>query len=435
MPFKSAILYILLSAAIIPAGFAQQSLTLNEAIERALKNNFQIKIAKANVEIAANNNTIGQAGMLPSLNYNLLSNNSYNVVDNPAAFLRGEFLLNSLRNNVDLSWTIFNGFRAHIEKDRLEKLVDLSMGNAAVVVENTIQGTILSYNLALLEKERLEVMRGVLQLSRDRFNYVRERQKLGTAGTFDLLVVKNNMLSDSTAFLMQQINYNNSLRELNLILAEDVSAKLIPVDALAPVNQLYDFENLRQKMLSNNSTLRNQFINLEILRKEVSLVSRERMPRLNLNSGTNFSDNRVNHENFRGRGEARDYYVNFSLSFNLYNGGRTRNAIQNARISEQILTLTNNEMEQSMINRLYSLHELYNARTAILSLSKENYQSAEVNLKLAEDRFRGGTITSFEYREVQLNYMNSAQAYLSSIFDQIETHTELLRLTGGIISE
>jgi outer membrane protein len=42
-------------------------LTLREAVEIALKNNYNIVLAKNNKAIAQNNVTIGNAGFLPSL--------------------------------------------------------------------------------------------------------------------------------------------------------------------------------------------------------------------------------------------------------------------------------------------------------------------------------------------------------------------------------
>jgi outer membrane protein len=414
---------------------SQEILTLSDAIDRGLRNNFQIKIAKANTQIAVNNNSWGQTGMLPSLNYNLLQNNSLNFVDNPASFLRGEFMLNNLRNNIDLGWTIFNGFRALISKERLDKLVDFSLGNQAVIIENTIQAIILAYQNALLEKEKLSVMKQVLSLSRDRYNLLLERQKLGTAVTFDVLLVKNSMLTDSVSFMMQEATYKNAMRNLNLVMAENISQRFVLNDSLKPELNVYDAEILRQKVISNNSTLRNQYINQQILKNEVNLLKADLTPRVNMNAGMNYSDNWLRFGEMRAAGHARDYYMNFSVSFNLFNGGRTRTAIENAKIQEKIIQLGTNEMELTMTNQLYQLLDMYMIRTQIVSLSAENLRSAEINMNLAQERFKSGIVTSFEYREIQLNYLNAAVAHLSSVYDQIETHTELLRLTGGIISE
>ena len=47
---------------------AQETLTIEQAVELALKNNYDIQIAKNDAEIAARNNTVGNAGMLPKVN-------------------------------------------------------------------------------------------------------------------------------------------------------------------------------------------------------------------------------------------------------------------------------------------------------------------------------------------------------------------------------
>src|SRR4051812_7501318 len=46
---------------------AQERLSLQDAIGIALKNNYSILISGNNYEIAKNNNTVGNAGMLPSV--------------------------------------------------------------------------------------------------------------------------------------------------------------------------------------------------------------------------------------------------------------------------------------------------------------------------------------------------------------------------------
>src|SRR5690349_2410381 len=57
------IFFILISTAC----FAQESLSLNDAIGLALKNNYSILIYSNEQTIGANNNTVGNAGMLPSV--------------------------------------------------------------------------------------------------------------------------------------------------------------------------------------------------------------------------------------------------------------------------------------------------------------------------------------------------------------------------------
>ncbi len=62
-------------------------------------------------------------------------------------------------------------------------------------------------------------------------------------------------------------------------------------------------------------------------------------------------------------------------------------------------------------------------------------ESAELNMQIATEKYRSGTINSFNFRDVQLIYLNIAHRKLNAIYDIIDTHTELLRLTGGIVTE
>ncbi|HCA83650.1 MAG TPA: TolC family protein, partial [Flavobacteriales bacterium] len=78
-------------------------------------------------------------------------------------------------------------------------------------------------------------------------------------------------------------------------------------------------------------------------------------------------------------------------------------------------------------------YETYVARQVIMNLSTESYRSAEFNLRLAQERFDQGTISSFNYRDVQLQFFNAAMQRLDAANTLLGSHTELLRLTGGII--
>ena len=64
-----------------PQLFAQQVLTLQQAIEQALKHNYQIQIASNEAEIARKSNYAGAAGMLPTVGVNVSDNISQNNIN------------------------------------------------------------------------------------------------------------------------------------------------------------------------------------------------------------------------------------------------------------------------------------------------------------------------------------------------------------------
>ena len=71
---------------LFPSVFGQQELTLDQAIEIGLRNNFQIQIAEKQIEIARNNNDWGAAGRSPEVNLNIFYNNNFGTSNNPVSY-------------------------------------------------------------------------------------------------------------------------------------------------------------------------------------------------------------------------------------------------------------------------------------------------------------------------------------------------------------
>ncbi len=92
-------------------------------------------------------------------------------------------------------------------------------------------------------------------------------------------------------------------------------------------------------------------------------------------------------------------------------------------------------MRFTLNNALLSLHETYDLRKELLRLADESLKSASLNLKISFDKYKAGSINSFNYRDVQLLYLNAALSKLQAIFNIIDTRSELMRITGGLIDE
>jgi outer membrane protein TolC len=219
---------------------------------------------------------------------------------------------------------------------------------------------------------------------------------------------------------------------LNLLLGEPPSVQFSLTDTFRVELQRFDLNELMAAMLASNSNLVNQYINQNILKKEVQIAKNDMWPTLALNAGSNFTQGWYDWEKNQANTYLFDYYANFSLSFNLFNGGNTRRAIETAKISEEIGNIEIVRLKQTLENLLVNQFELYQIRKQLLDVAQVNLESAILNLELATGKYRNGTISSFNYRDVQLIYLNAASKKLNAIYDLIDSRTELLRLTGGI---
>ncbi len=418
---------------------SQTTLSLDSAILIGLENNFQIRISHEQYNIAELNNKWGTVGRFPSINLGVNSINRYDntPVFDTAAFdyNRGDQYSNSLTPNINMQWLLFDGLSVNMNKQKLDLLESYSYGYTTIVIENTIQAIILGYYLALLEEERLKVLESVKQLSGDRYNYEMLRKDLGSAVTFDVLQAKNSFLSDSTNYLLQQLGVKNAFLRLNLLLGEPPEVQFALVDSFQVELQLYNLDDLMNKMLSNNRTLLNQYVNQEILKKDVSIAKSDIWPSLRMNAGADYTQGWYDWEKRQKNTYLFDYYANFTLSFNLFNGGNTKRAIDRAEITEKIAVIEIDQATQTLKNLLVNQFDLYSIRKQLLEVAELNHESAELNMQIATEKYRSGTINSFNFRDVQLIFLNASSKKLNAVYDLIDSQMELLRLTGGIITE
>ncbi len=414
-------------------------LSLSQAIERGLEKNYQMIISRKNVEIAENNNTWGAAGRLPSISFGISQGNRFDnsANNNPLSTdERMNTLSHSITPNANLRWTIFGGFAIQVTKSNLSLAQQMAEEGLAVRVENTVQQIALAYYSVLLENEKLDVMTEVLKLSSDRYYYMMQKKELGTAVTFEVLQVKNNFLSDSSNYLLQRVNYENSLRTLALSMGDSASVSYVLTDDVLIVDKEYLVNDLQTKMFSNNKTLRNQYINIKMSENAIKMNKSGWYPTLALNAGTDYVNSFYSIDGGDyASGYSYDAYANLSLTYTLYSGGARKRNIQNAKIEQEISQLQIDEMKLSLTNQLLSINELYNIRKQMFQVAEENLESAKLNLQIAEHKFKNGSINSFNYRDIQMVYLNVAFSRLQTIYNLISTHTDLLRLTGGIVNE
>ena len=70
----------------------------------------------------------------------------------------------------------------------------------------------------------------------------------------------------------------------------------------------------------------------------------------------------------------------------------------------------------------------------LLNVADENLEASQLNLSISEEKYRSGVINSFNYRDVQLIYLNAALRRLQAIYNLIDSKTQLTRITGGFLA-
>src|SRR5664279_2126360 len=142
------IFYILIIF-LIPLHTFCQSLSLQDAINIALKKSLDLQLLKNNVEINKVNNNIGVAGGLPvvtaSAADNESSTNVHQELNTGTIIKRNGAVGNSLTSGVTAGMLLYNGSRVIATKSRLQQLESQSEQYLNSEVQNTMASVMTSY--------------------------------------------------------------------------------------------------------------------------------------------------------------------------------------------------------------------------------------------------------------------------------------------------
>jgi outer membrane protein TolC len=422
---------------------AAQTLTLNDAVGNCLKANFDIKIQNKNAESAILMNNWGETGRLPTVTLNLSQNNSLNKQkpSNPFA-IAGTNISDDARGSLDIQWTLFNGSRVILSKEKLTIAEKTGKINLIISIENAVQNVTNAYNKAFLEFKKAEVQGKILQYSRDKFRYAKTQADIGTVSSYDVLQHENNYMSDSVAFLNQKLALNAAFRDLNLAMSADEPNTVYTLsDNLGLPSDVPPLDTLYAK-IDKNSAVRARLLAEENARNDWQLAKAATMPSVNLATG--FSGNKSwftadfpvsgTSERKRETRSGHNYgpYLNFTFSFPIFNGGKLQRGIQNSRLKTEIAALETQKQRLSIKRDIASAHELLTERKKIYEIASKNRVLAEKNLELSNERFQAGLINSFDYRLVQNNLLQATVVEVQSLFSLLEAFTTLSRLTGAL---
>ncbi|MFT5822094.1 MAG: outer membrane protein [Crocinitomix sp.] len=420
-------------------GYAQDQLTVFGAIEKALTNNYEIKLVDYNYQVSKLQNSWGQAGMVPTFYINVGNTASLqDNTNNPATFFPGVLFNDNLQASLNMSWTIFNGFGIRINKERFDQMQAQTKGNAVIVIENTIYDVILAYYTAVVQERKLNVMHDLLDYSKEKLEYNRLKNDMGINTSFDLLEFESLVLTDSSNYLLQELSYLNAQRNLNLIMAEEVEARYELTDSLGFPNQTKTYEELKENMVADNQNLKNQFINYELQELNVRAKKSAYYPIVTMNMSTTpsvgyfrlFGD-----EGFSSNTSAWTHSGNINVRYDIFQGWNRKRNSEIAAIQLDMAGMQVEQLTMNLSHQLKGFYELYQTRMKVESMSLKRMEHANKLWELGREKYDLGLINVFNLNDIKLAYEQTLLNYYDRLFELLQSHYDLMRLTGGISQE
>lgn len=413
---------------------AQEKLSLEQAVQIALENNFDIKLTKNNVEQAKNNFNRANAGMLPVVTGNFSTNNT---VSNTKQTLSSGVTQerNGARNSnlvygPVINWQVFDGFQMFARYDRLKELELLGEANLKLTIQNTLADVINNYYDLVSQQQQIKALNEALTISQLRLKNSNNRFKIGKAAKLEVLAASVDLNTDTTNLLRQLDLYRSTKIKLNELLAREIKADFVVSDSIIIGNNL-QFADLQSSASQLNPNLQTALINRRIAEINLKQVKANRYPVINLNSGYNFNQS-TSELGFARTSTGRGLNYGLTASVNIFNGYLQKRNEKNASLEIENSRIQYDKVNQNIVSQLTSLYQTYQTNLELVRLEQENLAVAKQNMDITLEKFKIGSVAPLEFREAQRNYINANARFTNSQFDAKLAEIALLQLSGKL---
>jgi outer membrane protein len=430
---------ILLTATLLLAPamlFGQaQSITIEEAIDIALENNYQLKQAENNRDLADTRVRSAQADFLPSLSagFSGSRNVGRQFVQEDLAF--EDRTTYGLGGSINASVTIFDGF-SNISNLRSAKASRESEElNFQRLKEEITFNTASRFLEVVLNRELLTIAESNLEASRVQLERIAAEVEVGTRPTVDLYNQEAVVANDELSVIQRQNDVEVSTARLIRVMQDESISMIDPVmpsiEELDLIPLEISLDDMISAALEQRSDLRAQEFDIESNQQNYRIARGQHLPTITASTGINGSYSDQLSDPITGTtvsfgDQFFDQNVRRSMSFSIqipiFNRWNTRTNIQSARVQ-----LRNSELALENV-RFQVTEEVRQAYNDYVSIVKE-LESTQKALIAAErayetelQRYQVGSSTLIELNQANANYVqaqgNRVQAIYNFVFQE-----------------
>ncbi len=458
--FKSTIGLLLIIIYVVGASSQTRNLTLDDAINAALKNNRDINIANLNVKKA--DEAVGEAYgyALPSVDLlgnishfmekpkipfpdfsALLGNATYSILFDEGVIPRNEdkfkpvatslqsfVQTNSYEAKLQVTQTLFNStvFRG-IGASQI--YLDLSKEELKRTVSATILNVQKAFYSVLLTRQLFNITKAAYDNAEDNLNNVKALHKQGFVAEFDLLQAEVRVENIRPAVIQMENTYRNSINGLKIVLGINQRDEIDVVGEIAYKNQnQYDEIEAVETALEFNYGIRALDLKKQVDEEYIALYKSEFWPTIYAFGNYTYagSADKFKFQNYSSS------IVGLTFSMNLFSGLQSARRVEQSQINvkqtEQQLLQLIDFISSEVKAKIKEINRVQN----IISAQERNVTVAEKAHEIAVVRYKEGTGNQLEVQNADISLKQARTNKLQSVYDLIIAKAELDQMLGRV---
>jgi len=430
----ACLLFLYLSLSVMCRAQNAPLLTLREAVEIALKNNYDIKLAQNNNAIATNDVTPGNAGMLPVVTGDFSTNNSRQHVTQTRSDGTVNNIPNARNSNVsygpNLNWTIFDGFAMFANYDELKNIKQLSDMMLRDTILNTTVNVISTYYDLINQAEQIKAQKGAIVISRTQLQYANDKFNVGRASKLDVLNAQVNLNTDTATLLQDIQQFKAGKIRLNQLLIRDLQTDFSVSDTII-VDESLKLADIINNAQTQNPAILSAEINKRLSEINLRQIKATRYPQIGVNGGYAWTHSKTP-AGFTRMQDLHGINYGITASINIFDGLNQWRKERNAKLQIDNAEIDSKQTKLDVEAQINNLFVSYLSGLDLVKLGQSNVTIAKRNLEISLDKYKLGNITPLEIREAQRNYLDAQSKFFAAQYQSKLAEITLKQITNTI---
>ena len=407
------------------AGVAQDVVTLDDAIQRALVVSPAMAQSEATLDNAGVSHRAAWGSFLPSLSLSSGASTNSSQRFDPTTQRNVVGSSESYNAGLSLSYSVYDGGRRFAEMDRVR--ADINAAQAGL--EDQRFGVVLQtkdlFFAALRQAELLEVARASVARAQESLANTRRRAELGSGTRSDTLRARLELANARQAVLQGEA----ATRAARFALGRQIgqSAPVVPElpEGLDPSPLPITDEEILVLAEENSPAVRSARAAAQAASASASSSRSSRLPTLRLSSGYDWSNSQAAFD-----GGRTSWNVRLSGSYNLFDGFNRDVSIERAVNQERVAFAQEEDARRlARAQADGALYALETSRQAI-EIAREALAVAEEDLRVVQQRFDLSVATILDLITSQIALDQAESNLVTARYDYAIARAELEAILG-----
>jgi len=403
-----------------------QAITLDEAIDMALKNNPQILLAREEVGEAEQKIKEVFAGYFPSLNLNATYTHLGEV---PSISIPGfpEIKMaeqDSTSFNFSLTQSLYTSGQLSLANQQTGLNYQRAQQGLKEIQNTLIFQVKQGFYSLLLAEENVKIAQQAVHQANLHLEVAESFYQSGRASRFDLLRARVEVANLKPGLIQAKNNLNLAREQLaNLLSVSSSSFKIEGELKFEPVS--LTLNEAIQAAFAHRSDLKSLAINKDIAQLAFRMAEVKNRPSLSLLGNYRYTIPAAGEDEWE-----KNWDISLVMSFPLFDSGRNEAFIKQRKSQFKQVELAVEQLERIVqLEVKKAFWDMQSAQEALLAQEK-NIEQAEEVLSIAEGRYKSGTITQVEVLDANLALIRARLGYTKALYDYNLARASLMRAIG-----